>query len=103
MSLFLSCPFHALTGLDCPLCGATRATLALLDGDVAGAFDLNPLLVLALPLLAWLAASRSVRLLTARALPEPRIHPAVVVAVGFTFAVLRNLPVPAFAWMASGS
>jgi hypothetical protein len=37
------CPFHALTGLPCPGCGATRAVLALARGDIAGAFGWNPL------------------------------------------------------------
>ena len=51
-SLLPPCPFATLTGLFCPGCGATRALHALLHLDVAGAFAMNPLLVLCLPLLA---------------------------------------------------
>lgn len=38
------CVFHALTGLQCPGCGTTRALYHLLHGDVGGAFRLNPML-----------------------------------------------------------
>lgn len=53
----IGCPFHALTGLPCPSCGATRAALALLRLDVAGALAFNPGAVvggfLYLAYLAW--------------------------------------------------
>lgn len=37
------CPFHALTGLPCLTCGATRALAALLRGDLATSLRTNPL------------------------------------------------------------
>jgi hypothetical protein len=40
---FPSCPFHALTGWLCPLCGSLRAAHALLRGAPVAAFVLNPL------------------------------------------------------------
>ena len=52
------CPFHALTGLQCPGCGTTRALHHLLHGDVAGAFRLNAMLFVALPFSAIATASR---------------------------------------------
>ena len=39
----LPCPFRALTGWDCPLCGGTRMGDALLHGDIRTAFEFNPL------------------------------------------------------------
>lgn len=36
------CVFRAVTGVPCPFCGMTTGTLALLHGDVAGAFAANP-------------------------------------------------------------
>lgn len=50
-SLVPPCPLRALTGLYCPLCGATRMTYELLHGDPAAAFALNPLLLTGLPLI----------------------------------------------------
>lgn len=49
--LFPRCPFHALTGLDCPGCGSQRAVHALLHGDVVSAWHFNALLTASLPLL----------------------------------------------------
>lgn len=37
------CPLHAFTGVPCPGCGTTRAAEALIGGDWAAAFLLNPL------------------------------------------------------------
>lgn len=45
------CFFHQVTGLPCPTCGGTRAALALLSGDVPGAFHANPLVAAALVVL----------------------------------------------------
>ena len=36
------CPFHHLTGLDCPGCGMTRGIKALVSGDISGALSLHP-------------------------------------------------------------
>jgi hypothetical protein len=85
------CPLRSLTGLDCPLCGATRATHALLQGDVVRALDLNALYVLALPVLAVLVAWWA---WTGRAAPvtERRAVRWAVVVLVVAFAVARNLP-----------
>lgn len=49
--LWLPCPFHALTGLECPGCGVTRMCLALLRLDFAAAWSANPGLLLLSPLI----------------------------------------------------
>jgi hypothetical protein len=95
------CPLRAFTGLDCPLCGATRATRALvLHGDVARAVDLNALYVAALPVLAvlalvWWRAGRPPRWLA-----HPRL-PSALAAVAVAFAVVRNLPMAPFRYLGS--
>ncbi len=48
-SFYPRCWFYALTGLRCPGCGMLRATHHLLHGDIVGAFHLNQLFVLLLP------------------------------------------------------
>ena len=48
------CPLYVLTGLQCAGCGTLRAAHSLLHGDIAQAFAFNPILVLAVPLMALL-------------------------------------------------
>lgn len=48
---FLPCPFHWLTGLFCPGCGAQRAVHDLLHGSIAEAASHNAALVISIPLL----------------------------------------------------
>jgi Protein of unknown function (DUF2752) len=51
---FPSCPFHAITGWLCPLCGSLRAVHALSLGAPLAAFGFNPLIVSGLGV--WLVA-----------------------------------------------
>jgi hypothetical protein len=51
---FPSCPFHAITGWLCPLCGSLRSLHALLTGAPLAAFAFNPLIIVTLGL--WLVA-----------------------------------------------
>ena len=102
-SLYPLCPFYAATGLYCPVCGSLRATNRLLHGDVASAFGFNPLLLLALPVIAYAYASVVLRAWRGEGLPRLRVGPpaawglALFVAL---FAVLRNTELGAFEWMA---
>jgi hypothetical protein len=36
------CPFKAITGIDCPGCGMTRAIISLIEGNPGNAFLYNP-------------------------------------------------------------
>lgn len=49
--IFPRCPFRLLTGYLCPGCGSQRAIHRLLNLDIAGAWQMNPLLVITLPYL----------------------------------------------------
>lgn len=52
---YIVCPFHWLTGWDCPLCGGQRLVHELLHGRLCAAFSHNPLLFVSLPLVVlWL-------------------------------------------------
>ena len=54
------CPFLALTGIPCPLCGTTRAWDATLHGDLTTALRFHPLAPIALPL--WILATMALTL-----------------------------------------
>ena len=93
------CLFHALTGLYCPGCGTTRALHALLHGDPLQALRMNSLAVIAvplLPLLYWQQRRPQIRWLAQ--VTDARFWLASVLA----FAILRNLPLIPFAWLAPG-
>lgn len=95
-----TCPFHQLTGLWCPVCGATRAACALARGDVLDAIRHNALFVPALVLLAWVWASYAVRaFVPATHGPRSALRPLAwlrrpwwLVGVVVAFWVLRNIP-----------
>ena len=89
----LPCPFRALTGLDCPFCGSTRAAWALVHGNPVRAFGYNALVMAMVPLALW-AWGLDVRgrFGTSR---HPFRRPAFWAAAGAiaaAFAVARNLP-----------
>jgi len=97
------CPFHAITGLHCPGCGSTRALHQLLHGHLAAAFGLNPLMVLALPFLAWGLLSSAREGLTGRRLPGvfiPAFYLRAFLVLLLLFTVLRNLPIEPFTYLA---
>lgn len=96
------CPLRRFTGLDCPLCGATRATFALLRGDVATALDHNLLYVLALPIVVLLVLLWLVR----RRWPAWVEKPVTlwsVAAVAVAFGIVRNLPFDAVSVLGSAA
>jgi hypothetical protein len=95
------CYFHAITGLNCPGCGALRAMHQLLHGHVLEAARLNLFLFLCLPYVGW----RTIRFVVGRlrGLPATFAIRSVwlwtFLCVAIVFTILRNLPFPALAWM----
>ncbi|WP_258726931.1 DUF2752 domain-containing protein [Cellulomonas sp. NS3] len=106
------CPVYALTGMLCAGCGGLRATHDLAHGDLAGAWAMNPLWVLLVPVLVaawatWLARRW-------RGVPDPapgpagpagaarttrRAAPGVLLVVVLVYSVARNVPALA-PWLA---
>ena len=95
-----SCPFRALTGLLCPGCGTTRSLHQLLHGHPVNAFELNPLVFIATPILLLLlflsSSSRFSELRKTRIQFERRLAwILIVVVVGFW--IFRNTSLYPFA------
>lgn len=99
-ALFPPCPFHLLTGLDCPGCGSTRALRALLHGRFLQAMDFN---LLTIPALLILALGFSQHVSPATQAMWMRFNKPRMVLLGvLAFWVLRNLPWPPFLWLSAG-
>lgn len=110
---YLTCPVLAATGLYCAGCGGLRAVHDLAHLDLAGAWAMNPLLVLAAPFAVWAWARWLRRSLApaaagvreragARAAVSDRRNALLawgVLAAVVGFSVLRNLPALA-PWLA---
>lgn len=91
-----TCPFHAATGLWCPLCGGTRAFYAAAHGHLELMAANNPLLPLwaAMAVWGWLWWLSKLELLPVR-IPSPLSAPWLRVGIPFVlglFWVARNLP-----------
>lgn len=46
----LPCPFHMITGYDCPLCGSQRAAMCFIQGNILEGLEYNYALVVMIPL-----------------------------------------------------
>lgn len=89
------CPTKALLGVDCPICGATRAVAAMGRLQLGQALDHNVLLALAVPLVVvvwarwwWQRTGRTVH-----PLQPPRWAWVALGAAAVAFTVVRNLDV----------
>jgi hypothetical protein len=92
---FPACPFRTLTGFTCPGCGSTRGLHRLLHGDVVGAFEFNPLMVVALPFLLYALVRYTNAALRGRPLKRHQLNAKYIWAllvVIVSFWVFRNTP-----------
>ena len=105
-NLVPACAFKALTGLDCPGCGGTRAVHALLHGDVGNALNHNVLVTAVVAIgLVWVLAN-----LVRRRLGRPPLRFSLtlpwaiaLMAVIAAFWIVRNLPWSPLSWLGSGN
>ena len=90
---FPRCSFLSLTGYKCPGCGGQRAVHALLNGDVAGAFRFNALLMIAVPWmgLCLFAESRRTRNPRLYARLNPELLMWLFLALTLSWWLLRNI------------
>jgi len=96
---FPACPFRTLTGLNCPGCGTTRGLHQLLHGNFVAAFELNPLMVLMLPVLGYFLMVYTKSALDGRPMPQFRV-PArylwLLSVLILSFWVFRNTSIYPF-------
>ncbi|ACZ85893.1 DUF2752 domain-containing protein [Streptosporangium roseum] len=89
-----TCPFLMLTGLYCPGCGGLRAVHALAHGDPVTALGLNLLVVVMVPVLAFLWGRWALRSWRGAPLKGISIHPSYVwafLALMIVFWIVRNV------------
>jgi hypothetical protein len=97
------CPFRALTGWVCPLCGGTRMGDALLHGHLGAAMQANPVALVAVAVLTMLTVLWTVELLGGpparppqpllrwlRGVPRP-VWLVLGAAAAIAYVVLRNV------------
>jgi len=92
---FPACPFHALTGLNCPGCGLTRGFHALFHGDVLSALQFNAMIPFYFLFFLYLFVSLALILFRGRGLAFRAFSPRVIygfLALTLVFSVVRNLP-----------
>ncbi|MDF1823188.1 MAG: DUF2752 domain-containing protein [Verrucomicrobiales bacterium] len=99
------CTLHHLTGLHCPGCGNTRATQALLRGDLYGAIQQNVAFVIALPFLLFGAGRLWCSWVFPGSLkPLPFSwkygYSVALITLVVIFGVVRNIPRKPFSWLA---
>lgn len=98
-----SCLFFDVTGFYCPGCGITRALHAVVHGDLARAFGMNPLAMIVIPLIPlMLLHARGFRPRVLEPLMRIALEPNVWVFSIPAYWIARNLPWWPFAWMAPG-
>lgn len=87
------CMFHALTGLDCPGCGMTRAVWLLMHGHPIQSLAQNPFLFVIF-IAAYMGIAELSPYLIGRRLPQlhiPNWMLIVLCALLFVFTIARNV------------
>jgi hypothetical protein len=93
-SWYPRCFLHQYTGLHCPGCGGTRASHLLLHGHWWAAVQMNPLLIIGLPIIlagcAWQKCTKHI-------IPG---FSQIVLWIVLLFFAIRNIPSPTTSWFA---
>ena len=87
------CPFHAVTGLLCPLCGGLRAVNHLARGNVRAAMTDNVIVVIGAGLLGvWLMLGDPQRAMLSGSPRRRQFLIVTAIAVLSAFTIARNIP-----------
>ena len=92
---FPQCPFHAITGLNCPGCGLTRGFNALFQGDILGALHFNALIPFYIVIFTYFVISLLFITFRGYGLSWKIFTPKLMFSFlifALVYAVLRNLP-----------
>ena len=92
---FWPCPFNLITGGWCLTCGATRATLALVDFQLARSFLLNPVPLLLALFMLFVMSHELINALNKKNKPFRYflVCALTILAVAVVFCLLRNFGV----------
>lgn len=92
-NIHIPCLFNKITGFDCPGCGMTRASLAVLDGNFYQAFRWNMLVFILAPLyLLYLFLQKM------QYVKQSKVTMFSMLLLTLLFFILRNTET--FEWMA---
>lgn len=94
LNIHIPCAFKMVTGLDCPGCGMTRATLAMIDGNLYQAFRWNMLIFILAPLIGIYLTLQA----KGKYLKQNKVLMGTMLILTGLFFILRNLE--PFAWLA---
>ena len=92
--IYLPCPIRTATGYLCPGCGVSHLAMALLAGDLRGAYAANPFLFFLLPVLAGyliFCAVRYIRTGENKETRAERIARWALIPAAVLFGILRNV------------
>lgn len=102
---FPKCPFHTLTGLDCPGCGSQRAIYSLLHGDLRQAISYNLLLVISLPFLLVQLSYKIRSFILKRDIRWKILYhpltPKIIFVIVMIFWIARNIPATPFSYLSA--
>ena len=93
--LMPKCPFHLLTGYDCPACGVQRAFHYCLHGDWGTAIRYNYFLILSVPYLIAVAVTTFIHNKKVDVVRRYVHHPTTIMiflALTIIWWIVRNIP-----------
>lgn len=88
------CTFHAMTGLDCPGCGMTRAAYLLMHGHPIESLKMNPFLPVVF-VAAYMGLAELSPYLIGKQLPQlsiPNWMLITLLILLIIFSIARNIP-----------